>query len=83
MGNTSEVSSEVIDLELNEIPIEIALGLLWNPLNDLLQIKVVNKLYQLQKVVLSFISSIFDPLGTLAPGTIEPKLIIQTYGKEN
>ena len=31
----SEVSSEIVNLELDEIPIERALGLLWNPLNDL------------------------------------------------
>ena len=35
-------SSKIVNLELDEIPIERALGLLWNPLNDLLQIKAVS-----------------------------------------
>ena len=78
----SEVSSKIVNLELDEIPIERALGLLWNPLNDLLQIKAVNKTLPTSKRgVLSFISSIFDPLGMLAPATLEPKLIIQELWK--
>ena len=77
----SEVSSKIVNLEL-EIPIERALGLLWNPLNDLLQIKAVNKTLPTSKRgALSFISSIFDPLGMLAPATLEPKLIIQELWK--
>ena len=78
----SEVSSKIVNLELDEIPIERALGLLWNPLNDLLQIKAVNKTLPTSKRgVLSFISSIFDPLGMLVPATLKPKLIIQELWK--
>ena len=74
----SEVSPKIVNLELDEIPIERALGLLWNPLNDLLQIKAVNKTLPTSKRgVLNFISSIFEPLGMLALATLEPKLIIQ------
>ena len=78
----SEVSSKIVNLELDEIPIERALGLLWNPLNDLLQIKAVNKTLPTSKRgVFSFISSIFDPLGMLAPATLKPKPIIQELWK--
>ena len=31
----SEISSKVVDLELNDLPIERALGLLWDPQKDL------------------------------------------------
>ena len=59
----SEVSSKIVNLEIDEISIERALGLLWNPLNYLLQIKAVNKTLPTSKEgILSFISSIFDPL---------------------
>ena len=78
----SEVSSKIVNLELDEIPIERALRLLWNPLNNLLQINAVNKTLPTSKRgVLSFISSIFDSLGMLAPATLEPKLIIQEIWK--
>ena len=35
----SEISSKVVDLELNDLPIEWALGLLWDPQKDILQSK--------------------------------------------
>ena len=78
----SEVSSKIVNLKLDEIPIERALSLLWNPLNDLLQIKAVNKTLPTSKRgIFSFISSIFDPLGRLAPAILEPKLMIQDLWK--
>ena len=81
-GNTL-VNYQLVNLELDEIPIERALGLLQNPLNDLRQIKAVNKTLPTSKRgVLSFISSIFDPLGMLAPATLEPKVIIQELWKQ-
>ena len=65
----SEIYPKIVNLEIDKSPIERALGLLWNPLNDLLQIKAVNKTLPTSKRgILSFISSIFDPLGILAPG---------------
>ena len=79
----SKFSSKIVNLELDEIPIERALGLLRNPLNDLLQIKAVNKTLPTSKRdTLSFISFIFDPLEIFAPATLEPKLIVQELWKQ-
>ena len=73
----SKISSKVVDLQLNDLPIEQALGLLLDPQKDVLQIKAVDKDLPVSKRgILSFISSIFDPLGMIAPAILEPKLII-------
>ena len=70
-----EVSSTLINLDFDDISIERALGILWNPGTDVLQIKVTAKDVPLTKrVILSYTSSIFDPLGILAPIILEPKL---------
>ena len=80
----SEISSKVVDLELNDLPIERALGLLWDPQKDVLQIKAVDKNLTISKRgILSFLSSTFDPLGMIAPAILEPKLIIQELWKLN
>ena len=56
--------------------------MLWSPLNNLLQIKAINKnLPSSKSGVLSFISSIFVSLGVLTAVTHEPKLIIQELWK--
>ena len=53
-----------------------------NSLNNLLLIKAVNKtLPTSNRDILSCISSIFDPLGILAPATYKPRLIIQELWK--
>ena len=52
-----------MNLELDEIPVERALELLCNPLNDIPQIRAVIKtLSTSERGVLSFISSVFDSL---------------------
>ena len=62
---------------LYDISIERALEILWNPVTDALQIKVTAKDVPLTKRgILSYTSSIFDPLAILPPFILEPKLII-------
>ena len=78
-----EVSSTLINLDFDDILIERALGILWNPGTDVLQIKVTAKDVPLTKRgILSYTSSIFDPLRILAPIILEPKLIIQSLWKQ-
>ena len=57
-----------VNLNLDKIPLERALGILWNPDNDTIKVKAAMKPFQLSKRgLLSFISSVFDPLGLLTP----------------
>ena len=74
----AERSPKVVNLDLNDIPIERALGIVCDPQEDILQIKTVNKDSKLTKRgLLSFISSIYDPIGMISLLMLEPKLIIQ------
>ena len=67
-----------IDLDLNEIPVERALGILWNPQSDIFKIKYALKpVSTIKRGILSHVSSIFDPLGFITPALIEPKWIVQ------
>ena len=74
----TERSPKIVNLDLENIPVERALGIIWDPQRDMLHIKGVTKNVALTKRgILSFISSIYDPVGLIAPVTLEPKLIIQ------
>ena len=59
----SPTAKDLINLDLDETPIEQALGVLWDPKQDVLIIKTVNKeVPNTKRGILSFVSSIFDPL---------------------
>ena len=77
-------SPKVAILDLNDIPIERALGIIWDPQEDILQIKAINKYSMLTKQgLLSFTSSIYDLIGIISPLMLEPKLIIQELWRRN
>ena len=59
-----------VNLDLEKISLERALGILWNPDNDTNKVKAVK-----------FLSSVFDPLGLLTPSMLEAKLILQQQWK--
>ena len=74
----TERSPKIVNLDLDNIPVERALGIIWDPQRDMLRIKGVTKNVALTKRgLLSFISLIYDPVGLIAPVTLEPRLIIQ------
>ena len=74
----TERSPKVVNLDLDNIPVERALGIIWDRQRDMLRIKGVTKNVALTKRgLLSFISSIYDPVRLIAPVTLEPKLITQ------
>ena len=71
-----------LDLDLDELPIERALGMQWRIETDTLGFKTV----QLDKPntmrgVLSTIASVFDPLNFVAPVILPAKQIMQTLWK--
>ena len=68
----------IVDLDLQSTAIQRALGVLWDMENDVLRVKTIQKdIPMTKRGLLSFVSSIFDPLGILTPAVIEPKQIIQ------
>ena len=81
----AERSLKAVNLDLNDIPIERALGIIWDQIDEsILQIKTINKDSMLTKRgLLSFIRSIYDPIGIISPLMLEPKLIIQELWRRN
>lgn len=77
-----ELSKKIVNLDLSNLPIERDLGVLWDTENDVLQIKsVLKELPSIKRGILSFVSSIFDPLGIVVLAVLEPKLIVQDLWK--
>ena len=71
-----------VNVDLEKIPLQWALGTLWNPDNDTIKVKTVMKPFPLSKRgLLCFISSVFDPLGLLTPSVLEAKLILKQLWK--
>ena len=80
----AERSPKVVNLDLNDIPIERILGIIWDPQEDILQIKTINKNSNLTKWgLLSFVSSIYDLIGIISLLMLKPKLIIQELWRRN
>ena len=67
-----------VDLDYDELPVEKALGVLWAVESDSLgfQINVLDK-PATRRGVLSIVSSVFDPIGMVAPFVLTGKVIIQ------
>ena len=65
---TAESSPNVVNLNLNNIPIERALGIKWDQKEEgILHIKTINKDSMLTKRgLLSFINSIYDLIGMIS-----------------
>ncbi|CAH1277471.1 TRAF3 [Branchiostoma lanceolatum] len=82
---TAEMSEEVkdLDLDLDKMPVERTLGMLWNVQTDMLGFRNVDKDKPATKRgILSTVSSMYDPLGLIAPATLHPKLILQDLCRE-
>lgn len=74
----SERAASVVDLALDEIPVERTLGIQWNVGADKFCFKVVAKEKPLtRRGVLSVASSLYDPLRFVAPFTLSAKMILQ------
>ena len=60
-----------VNLDINKIPLESALGISWNQDNDTIKVKVVKKSFSSSKWgLLSFSSSVIDPFGLLTPSNL-------------
>ena len=81
----SERASSVLDLDLDadDLPLERTLGVQWNMETDMFTFKMVpkDKPYT-RRGILSVTSSIFNPLGFVAPVALPAKKLIQDLCKQ-
>ena len=76
----SECASTVkeIDLSINALPVETALGIQWSLEDDMLALSQPQLQYPAtRRGILSAIASLFDPLGLFAPYVLKGKRILQ------
>ena len=72
-----------IDLQRCDIQEQKSLGVIWDPGEDQLRVKIsYNGHAYTRRKFLSFKSGIFDPLGIIAPFKLPAKLILQQLTKE-
>lgn len=80
----SERAKEVktLDLDRDTLPIERALGVQWCVESDFFNFKLeLNKQLLTRRGILSMVSSVYDPLGFLAPFVLNAKCILQELCK--
>ena len=76
------LSSSVANLDLEELATDRALGITWDSNTDMLKFNVSKKVVpETKKGILSAISSIFNPMGLIAPVIVKIKLLIQELWK--
>ena len=80
----SERAKSVVDLDMDKLPTESALGLKWNTEDDSFVWDVAEKLSRFLKTepvtrrdLVSAVYSLFDPLGFIAPYMMKAKLLLQ------
>ncbi|XP_028411636.1 uncharacterized protein LOC114534738 [Dendronephthya gigantea] len=74
----SERSEQVKDMNLDKSPIQRALGVRWNVSSDKFGFSIVVKdRPATRRGILSVVSSVFDPLGFVAPFVLKAKQILQ------
>ena len=74
----SERAPQIKDLDFDKIPIERALGVRWNVSSDTFGFAIVIKdRPATRRGILSTVSSVYDPLGFVAPFILSAKLILQ------
>ncbi|XP_028415393.1 uncharacterized protein LOC114538415 [Dendronephthya gigantea] len=74
----AERAAQVKDLDFDKIPIERALGVRWNVSSDTFGFAIVIKERPAtRRGILSIVSSIYYPLGFVAPYILSAKLILQ------
>ena len=94
ISNKSEVMSAIpeedrskewkkIDFKRDNLPVERVLGALWNTAEDCFQYNVnIPARKATKRGLLSFISSIYDPLGMISPCILIAKIILQDLCRE-
>lgn len=85
----SERANSVVNLELEQLPTQSALGLKWSIEDDKFVWEVSDKLMSAtskkpvtRRGIVSVVYSLFDPLGFIAPYIMKAKLLIQTLSRK-
>ena len=77
-----ERASTIVDLDLDKLPVYRALGVRWDVEKDKFGFKVTSQgSLDTRRKVLSFASSIYDPLGIVAPLLLPAKKFLQQLCK--
>ncbi|XP_014673266.1 PREDICTED: uncharacterized protein LOC106813600 [Priapulus caudatus] len=67
-----------LDLNMDDLPVARALGVQWSPQSDTLSFNVAPAERSLtRRGLLSIVSSVFDPLGLVAPFVLPAKILLQ------
>ena len=79
-----ERAKSVKDLDLENLPVDRALGMEWNVEKDTISFHVADKpITNTRRGILSMTSSIYDPLGFVAPFVLPVKCLLQDLCKQN
>jgi hypothetical protein len=79
----SERAQSIVSLDLDELPVERALGVEWNVKEDTFSFRVAErKKAATRRGILSDVSSMYDPLGFAAPFILPAKRLLQQLCKE-
>ena len=79
-----ERSKPLIDLDLDNLPVQRTLGVQWNVEEDVFLFKVNEPSKpSTKRGILSAISSLYDPIGFISPVLLEAKKIVQSLWKLN
>ena len=90
MSNSREVLANIseeranptLDLDLDHLPVEKALGVQWDVERDVFKFQVTNlNKPNMKRGVLSTFSSLYDPLGLVCPVVLDAKQIMQRLWK--
>ena len=76
-------ANSMLDLDLDRLPLEQALGVYWDAQSDTYKFKAVQACKPPTKLgVLSVVSSLFDPLGFLSPFVFSAKILLQELWRD-
>ena len=73
-----EWNPTIVNMDLDDLPINRALGVQWNVENDTFSFRIVDHLKaETRRGILSYVSSMYDPLGLAAPLVLPIKILLQ------
>ncbi|XP_067030756.1 uncharacterized protein [Acropora muricata] len=80
----SEKAPSIRDLDLEDLPLDRALGTQWEVERDTLSFKVAKReVPNTRRGMLSLISGLYDPLGFAAPFILPTKMLLQELCRQN